>query len=75
MPPSLFSSPARRGVHVAPWMGPDGELVLVAVTSLGRQAAPPVVVPHGGDRLRASDELWDLLDRVDPDRRALLKIG
>jgi hypothetical protein len=75
MPPSLMTAQLRRGVHVAPWMGPNDELILVAVTSTGRQAAPSVIVPHGTDRLKVSDALWDLLDEVDPDIRAHLKIG
>jgi len=62
-----------RGVYVAPWMGPDGELVLLAITSSQRLAAPPLTVPHGADRLAASDALWEALEREDPDRLTHLR--
>lgn len=64
---------AERGVWVAPWLGDDGELVLIAVTRRGRLAAPPFAIPHGADRVAASDAMWALLDVVDPDTVAVLR--
>ena len=59
---------ADRGVWIAPWIGPQGEVVLVAVTSAHRLAAAPVTVPAGADRIAAAEALWDHLEAVDPDR-------
>jgi hypothetical protein len=63
-----------RGVFLAPWMGPEGELVLLAVKANGRLACDPVMLPHGADRGEASDRLWQLLHDVDPDHRANLRV-
>ena len=57
---------AGRGVYVAPWMGPDGEFVLLAITREKKLACQPVVVPIGSNHVLASDELWDVLERDDP---------
>jgi hypothetical protein len=62
-----------RGVYVAPWMGPDDELVLIAITAAGKLAAPPLTIPHGASRLAASDELWAAVERVDPDPKTYLR--
>lgn len=63
-----------RGVYVAPWHGEEGELVLIAITSRGTLAAPPLEIPHGASRLDAADGLSSLLDQKDPDRRAIMKV-
>jgi hypothetical protein len=63
-----------RGVFVAPWMGEDGELFIIAVRADRRLACQPVMIPHGEDRGEASDRLWKLLDEVDPDPRANLRV-
>ncbi|MHB1097860.1 MAG: hypothetical protein ACYC3F_17005 [Gemmatimonadaceae bacterium] len=55
-----------RGIHLAPWLGPDGELVLVAVTSKGRTLREPITLPHGADRIGAAEALWEELERADP---------
>lgn len=55
-----------RGVYVAPWMGPNGEIVLIAVTRERKLAGDPVTVPHGTSHLLAGDELWARLERADP---------
>ena len=62
-----------RGVFVAPWMGPAGELVLLAITAQKRLAAPPLTIAPGSDSVRASDKLWDALEAADPDPRLRLK--
>lgn len=69
MSPRLATPPAgllARGVHVCPYLGPDGELVLVAVTSTGRRLCDPVTIPHGADRVGAADALWARLESEDP---------
>jgi hypothetical protein len=54
-----------RGVFQAPWLGPNGELVLLAVRRDHRLNAPPFVVPHGASRISAAESLLDGLDRDD----------
>lgn len=60
------SEQLTRGVYVAPWMGPDGELVLLAITSTARLACEPITVPHGADRVLAADLAWGALEVADP---------
>lgn len=62
----------RRGVFAAPWMGENGEILLVAVTSDGRRIAERSVA-FGESAHSIADELWDLLEAADPDRRATLR--
>jgi hypothetical protein len=64
-----------RGVWVAPWVGPNDEMVLLAITSDGKLAtANPVVIPNGASRIDVSDQLWQLLDEMDVDLRANLRV-
>jgi hypothetical protein len=56
----------RRGVWQAPFLGEDGQMVLVAVRRDGRLLCPPVTVPHGASRIEAGDRLCDALDEADP---------
>lgn len=57
----------ERGVHIAPWMGPNGEFELLAVTSDRRLlTGVPVRIPLGSDYGTKGDELWDMLDEFDP---------
>ena len=60
-----FSFDVERGVHVAPWMGPNGELVLVAVSRHHRRIAERMI-PMGDGHVFAADALWDVLEREDP---------
>lgn len=55
-----------RGVWAAPWIGPNGETILVAVTQERKLAGEPVIVPIGGNHVVASDQLWERLDGHDP---------
>jgi hypothetical protein len=55
-----------RGVWMAPWMGQNGETILVAVTRERKLACDPVLVPPGGNHVAASDALWARLDGHDP---------
>ena len=56
---------SHRGVWIAPWQGPNGELVLFAMGSHNRLVTDPMVVPAGSDHVAAADMLWDLIDEVD----------
>lgn len=62
---ATFSSGVGRGVWVAPWMGPNGELILVAVRRDDRRVAERVL-SAGDDHVKASDELWAAIEREDP---------
>jgi hypothetical protein len=65
-PLRTFTKFLGRGVFVAPWCGPDGEIVLVAITSRNRIVGDPLIVPLGGDHLGVSDELWRRLEAAEP---------
>lgn len=54
-----------RGVWVAPWMGENGETILVAVHRNNR-LIDQRVLKFGDDHVQASEDLWALLDRIDP---------
>lgn len=62
-----------RGVWIAPWLGKDGEQILVAVTSQRRCIARREVAA-GANHVDAAEQLLDLLDVEDPDPRARLKV-
>lgn len=51
-------------VLVADWVGPNGEIVLLARDSRRRLIGEPMQIPHGANRLAASDEMWDRVDAV-----------
>ena len=55
-----------RGVWVAPWVGPEGELVVYAIQRNRQLATEPLTIPHGANRLAIVDSLYELLDVVDP---------
>lgn len=55
-----------RGVYVAPWMGPKGEIVLIALTRFRKLAGEPFVVPIGSSHVLAGDALWERLEHDDP---------
>lgn len=61
-----------RGVYVAPWTGPNGEVVLIALSSDRKLVGEPLTVPNGGNHVAAGDALWARLDLDDP--RPQLKI-
>jgi hypothetical protein len=54
-----------RGVWRAPWLGPNGETVLIAVRRDGRQAVEPFTVPFDADPLAAAEWLEGNLERAD----------
>lgn len=51
-----------QGVWVAPWHGPRGEVILVAVTADGARLCERMLAP-GEDPVDATEELWWLLQR------------
>jgi hypothetical protein len=55
-----------RGVYVAPWVGPEGEVVLLAITRDGKLAGDPLIIQHGGNHVEAGDRMWDRLEEGDP---------
>lgn len=62
---ATFSAGVGRGVWVAPWMGPNGEIILVAVRRNDRMVDQRMLL-FGDDHVRAADELWAALEREDP---------
>lgn len=56
----------HRGVWIAPWVGPDGELVAIVMDSRKHLVTEPVTIPHGLDYVALNDQLWQLLDSADP---------
>ena len=61
----------ERGVWSAPWIGPNGELVLLAVTEASKLAAPPYIVPDGASRIDAADLMWDEIEAHERRRSSL----
>jgi hypothetical protein len=55
-----------RGVWVAPWQGPNGETILVAVSRKRRKIAERLLSP-GDDHVGAGEALWDMIERDDPE--------
>lgn len=56
----------RRGLYIAPWYGPDNELVLLAITSWGQLAAAPLTIPWGADSVSLATALEETLEQLDP---------
>jgi len=54
-----------RGVWMAPWVGQNGETILVAVGD-NRRLVCEVTVPLTASARLVSDELWDRLDAEPP---------
>lgn len=65
-PPQRIGQFLERGVWKAPWMGPQGEMVLLAVAGSHRLVGEPKLLPRGCDFIAAHDQMWDLLDEGDP---------
>jgi hypothetical protein len=55
-----------RGVWIAPWLGPNGETILVALNRHERQLGEQMMISPGSNSLAASDELWARVERDDP---------
>lgn len=67
-PPSGHPAPEllRRGAWRAPWLGPSGEIVLIAITHAHRLYGEPVIVPNGADEDAVIRRLTGELNRADP---------
>ena len=59
-----------RGVWIAPWLGPSGETILVALDREERQVGDVALVATNEDINEASDRLWQRLEAA-PDTRLL----
>src|SRR5678809_1135361 len=68
--PTAVGALLERGVWTAPFLGPRGEPVLVAVDRDHRKIIE-IVVPAGIGLVDVSDDLWALLDRADPEPEPL----
>lgn len=62
-----------RGVWCAPWDGPNGEIILVAVSSAGRRLEERLV-SVAEDYLEVAETMLDRLDALDPDVRSKLRL-
>ena len=56
---------SHRGVWVAPWLGENGETVLLAIDSRRRLVTDPLPV-IGTDHVRLATVLWNMLELADP---------
>lgn len=59
----------RRGVWVAPWDGPEGETIIVAVNRLGRRVDYRILAEEDANEQAVAEavaELWEVLNRVNP---------
>jgi hypothetical protein len=56
----------ERGVYVAPWIGPNGETVLIAISRAGHLVGDPLTIPIGGNHVGSGDDMWDRLEADDP---------
>lgn len=61
-----------RGVWAAPWIGPNGEVVLLGVTNERKLALDPVTVPDGASRVAAADRIWDAIEDAEARRLRLI---
>ncbi len=66
-----FGAAVGRGVWIAQWVGPNDELILVATDRNSRRLAERMLA-MGDDHLQASDDLWAIVEREDPER--MLKV-
>jgi len=56
----------NRGVFVAQWDGPNGEIILIARDRRRRLIGEPYTVPCGSDPVAANDLMWARVDAADP---------
>ncbi len=75
LPVALPNQQHPRGLYIAPWMGTNGEIVLLALTADHRLAAPPLEIPFGADGLALAEQLELVLDAADPPRLQLISSG
>jgi len=73
VPPLCLVEPLPRGLSIAPWVGPNGEVVLIVTTSQHRKLTE-VVVPGTANHLAIEAKLFAWLDEVDPPPREPLRL-
>lgn len=56
--------PLPRGVHICPWVGEHGGMVLAAIDGDGTRVGEAEVTP--ANYQRECDKLWAALDACDP---------
>ena len=61
----MSAAPSYRGIWVAPWLGENGETVLLAIDSRKRLVTDPLPV-LGTDHVRLATVLWNMLELADP---------
>lgn len=62
----------ERGIYTAPYRGPQGEPIMIAIDSRGRRLYDASVY-HEQDADRVVSALWSLLDSQDPPPRPRLR--
>ncbi len=65
-----FGEMYGRGVWLSPFLSERGEYILVAVTSQRRMVAQETI-PVGADHAAVAEQLWDLLERIEPEDRQI----
>ena len=63
--PSPSGRLLERGVHVAPYLGLNGETVLELIDHQHRKIGEWLIMP-GDSHLDIADEAWEEVDRLDP---------
>jgi hypothetical protein len=58
-----------RGVFQAPWLGPNGEMVLVSINSR-HEKHEELTVTHGANRIDVGEAMEARLDAADPQNEA-----
>ena len=58
-------APLSRGVYWAPWVGPAGEPVLIALDGDRHLVGEPRMIARGENSVAIGDEMWELLDNAD----------
>ena len=62
---------AERGVWIAPWLGENGEMILVSVRR-DRRRIEERPIPTGSNSIAISDAMWDRLEAEDPMPRLMV---
>lgn len=65
-PVAVFGESHPRGLYIAPWLGADGELVLLAIRADRRLNEPPLSLPLGANSVEMAESMEARLDASDP---------
>lgn len=55
-----------RGVWIAPWTGPNGEIVLFKRDRWKRLVGEPRMIQAGENHVLIGEQMWEELDAADP---------